>query len=311
MSKIIEGEIENQEAIDITEELDAILDADFETPIEPRDRYRVNQKKTNLAYKYYLKIQPELREWWDEFNTSLDDRGNKKYRSVYQFVKVKAKTKVEQEYLMEMIGPRPQLKEGRQLRAPWLGDWMLRRSNGYWAPEQPEKIKSLARAVKTKLASWEAVRSAAPYLVQQMARLMRLEEQIDEAFGGQAFDLDKKPNDPENIARFNLIMEFRKKVSDQSMKLMDMWMQIHGVDPKNPVQMAQVNNLTQNINSAMGLMDPQGELTPMMKEIETFRVAKQLTAHAKNFNMPLPESLSPKHIPEEEPQKPNGKSKVQ
>ena len=83
-----------------------------------------------------------------------------------------------------MIGPKP---TELRLIVPWFGDWQQRRANGFWTPEQPEKFKSLVNSLKEKLVDWAAIRSAAPLLVQDWARIQKMKE-IDKAFNGIYFD---------------------------------------------------------------------------------------------------------------------------
>src|SRR5579863_692079 len=274
-------------------ELDAILDADFTSPTELKMGLRYFSKH-NPAFRFYREVQPKLTQWWEEFSQTLDqETGGPKYKTIYQFSRAKSKVSKEQEWITRMIGPEPATYRhkngngsGRWLRIPWLGDWKARRMNGYWAPEQPAKVKSLVRSLKEKLAGFDAVRSAAPYLVQEMARYTRLAEQVDAAFGGQALDPSKGPMDEQNNARFYTYLEMQKAVTRIKLRLIHEWMLIHGVNPEDPVQFMQVNQMVAQVNPGQlaGMAD-----SATFRDLEAIKLAKMLQGHAENFNMPLPE----------------------
>ena len=281
-----------QELQDSEEKIDSILD-DFESPTEVKTKghpYTFH----NDAWKYYQTIQPQLEEWWREWSETLDEKnGGPKYRTVGQFARSRSKDRREQNWIESMIGPEPALSlykgpsksKDRWLKVPWLGDWRKRRSNGYWAPEEPGKIKALTRSIKDKLQGFEAVQSSAPYLVQMMARYMRLGEQVDQVFGGQALDLNSGPTD-KNKSRFYTYLEMQKAVTRVQLRLLHEWWTAHGLSTNgNPVMITQVNQMFQNAGiSPAGMADSMSQ-----KDLEAVKLAKMLSMHADNFNMPLPD----------------------
>jgi hypothetical protein len=172
-------------------------ESDLESPISPSNEFRATKREK--PYKFYLEVREKLPEWWEEFNTALDEYGMLKYRSVRQFALAKVKNRRLQELLCEMIGPRPDRK---RLRVPWLGDWKQRREGINAGPPLPEEIKTLAQTFRDKLAAVEAVRSAAPFVIAELARYTNVSEEIDKAFAGQPLDPNKPPHSSENQARF-------------------------------------------------------------------------------------------------------------
>lgn len=278
-------------------ELDAILDADFSNPTQLKMGLQYFSMH-NPAFRFYREVQPKLAPWWEEFSQELDQKtGGPKYKTIYQFARAKSKVPREQDWIAQMIGPEPATYNqkngkapGRWLRIPWLGDWKARRMNGYWAPEQPAKIRSLVRSLKEKLAGLDAVRSAAPYLVQEMARYTRLAEQIDAAFGGQALDSTKGPMDEQNKARFRTYLEMQKAITRVKLRLIHEWMLVHGVNPEDPVQFMQVNQMIAQVNPShlAGMADGV-----TIRDLEAVKLARMLQLHSENFEMPLPETSGP------------------
>jgi hypothetical protein len=129
-----------------------------------------------------------LPEWWEEFNTALNESGILKYRSVRQFALAKTKIRRQQELICEMIGHRPDRK---RLRIPWLGDWKQRRIGIQAGPPFPEEVKTLAQTFRDKIAAVDAVRSAAPFVIAELARYTRVSDEIDKVFAGQPLDPNK------------------------------------------------------------------------------------------------------------------------
>jgi hypothetical protein len=88
-------------------------ETDCESPISPSKEFCTN--KTEKPFRFYLYVREKLPEWWQEFNTALNESGMLKYRSVRQFALAKVKNRRRQELLCEMIGPRPQETSARAL----------------------------------------------------------------------------------------------------------------------------------------------------------------------------------------------------
>jgi hypothetical protein len=185
--EIISSQPEDQESDDVIEQLS---EADSGDPINPVRGLPLKVHQKSPAYAFYGEIKGQLREWWDEFNTRMDDKGKLYYRTVIKFAREKGKTRLEQELILEMIGPKPELKPGRaKLRVPWLGDWQRRRDNGFWCPRQRSHFQELARSFKEKMVGWDAIRMTAPILIAEWARLEKHQEELDELFGGRQFDI--------------------------------------------------------------------------------------------------------------------------
>ena len=290
-------------------------------PINPIRGLPIQVNKRSSYYSFYLEIKTQLQDWWDEFNTRLDSNGRLYYRTLVKFAKEKGKTRTEQELILEMIGPRPELSPGRKmLRVPWLGDWQKRRDNGFWAPKQRSHFHELAKTLREKVAGWEKIQAAAPLLLVEWAKLEREEEELMELFGGRQFDLEQSPTGDVNRKRFETYWAYKSKILERKYEVFHEFMKANGVNPDNPVQMFQVNAMAAQFNSPGGIMDEGMAVlddpafnTGLQKEgVEILKVAKSLALHARTYNLPLPKTLSdPTTPPQPEPavevQKGNGK----
>ena len=293
-----------QQAFD---ELDEILNADFNPDAAPK---AFNRTRDQPAYRYYQKVLPLLPDWWNEFNTALSVKGGPKYRTIRAFATQKGKTELEKQYILEMVGSKRMVEENglKNLRLPWLGDWEQRRANSWCSPQNSKKMAALQRAIKEKVVAWDAVRSAAPFLVQELARWIKMAEKVDKAFGGEPFDPDLSPNDPDNKERFRTYFSMHKDLHKMKQKIIDQWMLVHGINPEDPKFQVNMNTLFAQVGTPGGVSDPNSVNPPARKELALLQLAQHLQHHADNFDMPLPEEAFPKHhATQEKPHKGNGK----
>ena len=296
-----------QQIEESVEVMDAIESSDLGLPVvEAKPRPGVTITNSGQPWEFYQRIAKELPQWWDEFNSELNKDGRLKYRTVLDLARAKTKLKKEQEWIYEMIGPYQVIAKKITLRVPYLCDWKLRRQQGYTVPQMPSQIKALARSLKDKLVNIEAVRSIAPYIVQKQMQLERMDQQIDEVFGGQPFDLNLPPTHWKNKERWNVYFEMKTAVLTLNQKLWRDWEIVNGMHPDHPESVVQVNQLVSMGTNPGGLLD-QGT----QKEQEVIRLAQHLKTHADMFNMPLPKRLEGEVLPPEhqkEKHKGNGKS---
>lgn len=216
-------------------------DDEFSRPV-PRfvdfKRSHGQSKDSNKAYQWY-KHQP-WDEWWDEFNTAIDEHARPRYRTAWQFCCAKTEDPWQRRLLWEMIGPdRPAAKA---LRAPWLGDWQKRRANGYWALE-PDKVRTIQAALKERQDAIESARALAPLVAMRLQRWHRLQELIDTAFGGQPYLENLPVNNDQNRERIREYIRLQRTIDKQIDQLCKVWWQTHGMPPAHDGQ-AWVNMLS-------------------------------------------------------------------
>jgi len=134
----------------------------------------------------------------------------------------------------------------------------------------------------------DAVRSAAPFLITELARCTRISEEIDKVFAGQPLDPNKPPHCHENMARFKAYQTMQFSLTRMKLELINQWMTIHGVNHKDPVQVFQLNTISQNVSS-QGVGRSRNDLP--WREMELLKLARALQAHEENFGLPVPKEL--------------------
>jgi len=82
----------------------------------------------------------------------------------------------------------------------------------------------LVEAIERERVGLKGLPPARFQLLKTFGRIERLGEQIDEAFGGQAFWRDRPPNCPANRRRFNALLGFHSQVTRLLAKAIELWM---------------------------------------------------------------------------------------
>lgn len=291
------------------------------------------------GWKFYIKIKPQLMDWWREFNGELKADRTKgvrnKYKTVYHFAKEKIKDHTERNWLIWMIGPkkvweRDAINHKRYI-VPWLGDWQARRRNGYWETENREQIKYLKNAIKDNLEASKAIRATSPFVVQTLMRWVRLQEKIDKLFDGEPFG-DEVPS-KQALARFKLYTSMHQQVEELKENTYKTWMMIQGVDPKSPHEMWDMTTVAQAIgqSAAAGALTgyTAGSMQPVLDQDgkpnghqqlnlnnqgivispDALLLAQHLVKHSQTFKRPLP-AIEGEIVQEEKKEKANGHSKA-
>ena len=297
----IDAETEEKER----EQLEDLIDSSFDEPTKPIREFReAVQNKKSREYKFYYSCLTKIPQWWDEWNTSLDEKTcTPKYRSVFQFAKAKGTNVWERDLIYEMIGPEP---NKAKLRVPWLGDWKRRRMSGFYTPVLNSSIKKLAIACRDQLEAVQAVKSTAPYLVHELGLYSKMSEEISTAFNGSLFETNREPYEYKNLGRAKAYITLQKSVTRMKLELLDKWCAVHGLNMEAPEQFVQLNQQI-NVAQVHGGMDSMTQ-----SDVETLRLARMLKSHAETFNMPLPEKPdSNKMLEGEVTHKTNGREKIQ
>lgn len=315
-----EKELESDDFLDV-------LDALEESPINPEDRS--GKSYTTKGWQYYLKVRELLPEWWEEFNGKIAASGKLVYGSTLSFIKSKTKNKQERKYLFWMIGPKPSTEDvdsHGKYEVPWLGDWYLRRKNGYWAEDNKLPIKALRKALKNNEEARETIKASAPFLIQDLMRLNKRISQLDDLFGGNPFINQEAPNSKGNIKRFKTYLAMYKMLWKEKVKAVHEIMRVMGINPQRPNEMwgmGQLAGVAGQIGASAaltgaaavngGLMIQGTSGGPGIHISETaLLMASHIEHHAKSFELPY--KIDGKDVSQpdiiEEKQKKNGKAHV-
>lgn len=295
------------------------------------------------GWKFYISVKELLPDWWYEFNGKVESSHkssgfNSKYKNIEVFAKHKVKDKTERQFFIWMISPRKvwerNAKTGhKRYQVPWLGDWHARRRNGYWETENKEHIKSLRKAITENVQSGTAIRATSPFIVQSLLRWSRLADKVDELFKGEPF-VDESPHSKNNIQRFKLYTSMHEQVEELKTKTIKEWMRIHGVDPNNPHEMADMATMAQLVGQSAAASALTGysigsSLSPqngndgkpngnnvlslngqgIVISPDALLLAQHLAQHSTTFKKPLPSIIEGEELikPKE---KTNGHSKA-
>jgi len=265
----------------------------FEPPIRPKIKVVNYQSK---PYKYFQSIRPLLGDWWEEFKV-LSSEGGYVYPSVKSFIYEKAKKAQERAWLLEAIGPEPQLEPDQVVKVPWLGDWYEIRLMSGMFPTQTKEIGKVLEASNGSTA--ESVLSMRPLAVTMIARHLRELEQLNDYFAGQLFDPKFPMTSEETSKRVALYFTYYDMVDKRIEDKIRLMQELNGLShTKEGVQVVQFNQVNQQANVQLPDAPVAGELPK--KEVELIKLARTLQYHSERLKLPLSEKLKPVEIKGEE-----------
>jgi hypothetical protein len=109
------------------------------------------------------------------------------------------------------------------------------------------------------------------HLIKELARLERLQEEIDYMFAGMAFNHAEPPMSWRNRQRFHRFFTMRKAVMKEKIRLIHTYMRTRGIDPDHlPVMPASQNSSNQS---------QQQELSE--DELKILRIVECLRQHER------------------------------
>jgi hypothetical protein len=111
----------------------------------------------------------------------------------------------------------------------------------------PVKMRYINGILKERADATEAVQALAPFLLIEMARLLRMEEKIDCAFAGEPFLQNEPPTTPRNQERFWAFFNMHKQVMEQTLRVMDQFLKIHGVPAGDAVYWEQMVEISKRL----------------------------------------------------------------
>jgi hypothetical protein len=327
---------------------------DEELPVIALDYKRRIADKVNCnekGWKFYIKIKDQLPDWWYKYNGEVHNHQSKysnkhlkpKYRNIHEYAKYRFSDKQEREWFEWMISPKKVWERKaisshkKRFEVPWLGDWEARRRNGYWETDNKEQIRYLQKHIKETVTSNQAIKATAPFIVQSLVRLVRLQDKVDKLFDGEPF-LDDNPTSKTNLIRFKLYTSMHEQIEKLKTPVYEWWMRVHGVDPKDPHGMWDMSTMVQAVgqsaaagaltgytasmqpNTMQPMIGPDGKPNgDQMMNLngrgivippDALLLAAHLVKHSKTFNKPLPPIIEAEEIKEDKKEKSNGHAKA-
>lgn len=185
------------------------------------------QRKNRDEYQALLDNY-DLAEWWDEFINTPSKNGTLKYPTVYSFIKKKAKTKKEKEFLWWVLGPPVDSKEkkGHKFEKYPQFDWEAKREKGSWFVSK--NVEELKQEVRRSHSAMDAIKAMGEINLDVIGRLKSVAEQIDREFGGKIFlpDLSMK----ENAFRSKLYFQLQEQLVGLFRECQLMFARTQGID---------------------------------------------------------------------------------
>jgi hypothetical protein len=242
----------------------------------------LNLKYRGRAYAFYLR-QP-WDKWWEEFCASTMPSGALRYPTTWSFAKAKANGIQEQRWIQGVIGPKPDLEDGRKRPPiPWLGDWQQRRQMGFWFGT--EKAEALAKVLKDRADGLEAARAVAGISAGWLRRAEGLANQADNYFGGQILipNLSVK----QNRQRADLYLRVLKELFQMASKATSNFLACHGIHQDDVTILAQMQAVSIRSATQCGIAKASAEM-PEGITIDDVLMGKMLRDKAALYKMSLP-----------------------
>src|ERR1035437_4982986 len=177
------------------------------------------------------------KQWWEEFLTDRRDDGRMQYLTSYEFAQEKAKDRRELRLIYKAIGPKPiELKAFAEenkarkvlvkLETPYLGDWQQIRAQAYFYDDK--SLESMKHVIAERLDSLEAGRGSATLVLDMLAKYMRYDASIDDAFGNEPVVAGINPL--KQKARAEFFFSLKEKTLKGSMELIHAYLACHGIN---------------------------------------------------------------------------------
>src|ERR1035437_10011421 len=194
-------------------------------------------RRADPASKKFFNRCP-WKDWWEEFLTDRRDDGRMHYLTSHEFAQEKAKSLRELRLIYKAIGPKPvNLKafvgqphnKGSKiavLEVPYLGDWQQIRAQAYFYDDK--SLESMKQVVAERLDSLEAGRGSATLVLDMLAKYMRYDASIDDAFGNEPVVAGINPL--KQKARAEFFFSLKEKTLKGSMELIHAYLACHGIN---------------------------------------------------------------------------------
>jgi hypothetical protein len=238
-------------------------------------------RKGDSISAYFKAI--DFAEWWDEFALAVLKNGSPKFKTIFQFVKTKAKSQKQKEFLWWILGPKVKENGQHPYSAYDQWDWEEKRDKGFWFSSQ--NIENLRAEVKRKHSSMEAIRTMGQINIDFIGQLIEVSNQLDREYLGQL----TLPNltAAQNEARINLYLSTKKQIQQMLNEAQLMYSKTQGVDVQRLESFLNVFG-TRMADTLAGVSSDseQGSRPSMLRTAEQF--TKMLAGKAENYDLSIP-----------------------
>lgn len=256
-----------------------------------KPRGEVRPAKSNRALAYFKSCPWD--KWWNEFCTAREKGGSWTYTTALSFAKDKSnRTDFCTQIIYHCIGPKPlddsQFKthfKKRFDKIPYLGDWFQLRSRAFFYDN--ESVDKMRVVVAAKLDGMEAGRGAATVVLDLIAKWMKYDERVDEAFDYSP--VQNGVSKTANETRSKIFFRMHRETLDAIMELTSKYLECHGITAGglNDLGSLIMAVSTGSANAALrGQQQGIKELSPALQMLMQAMVDK-----SKTFNIPLPPAL--------------------
>jgi len=179
------------------------------------------------AMKFYRSCPWD--KWWTEFITSREKTGALTYSTSWALARAKGKSKLEQEWIFRCIGPKPiarplSAKQKKRI-LPYLGDWQITRAKAYFYDN--DSVDNMRKVVKERLDGLEAGRGSATVILDLIAKWMKYDDKIDEAF--HFTPVNPEVSDVMKEKMVDRFLKLKNKTRVAIQNLVTQYLQCHGI----------------------------------------------------------------------------------
>lgn len=256
-----------------------------------------NKNRNNKAFRFYKECPWD--KWWNEFNTARDKNGAMTYTTAWAFAKAKGETEIQRTWIYRCIGPKPiqrldipPRRRKNQLSLPHLGDWQIQRAKAYFYDN--ESVEAMKKVVTERLDGLEAGRGSATVILDLIAKWMKYDNKLDEAFNFSPVN----PAVPDSLKekQADRFFKLKNKTRHAIQELVTQYLQCHGI---NTDGLNDLGQLVMSVSQAAAKTALAGVATGAAAQLAgnenvspaAIMLAKAIEDKSKIFSMKLPSVL--------------------
>jgi hypothetical protein len=256
-----------------------------------KKRGEVRPAKSNRALEYFKSCPWD--KWWHEFCTAREKGGSWTYTTSHAFAKDKSnRTEFCTQIIYHCIGPKPldssQFKtpfKQRFANIPYLGDWFQLRSRAFFYDN--ESVDKMRVIVASKLDGMEAGRGAATVVLDLIAKWMKYDEKVDEAFDYSPVQVGVSRTS--NEIRSKIFFRMHRETLDAILELTSKYLECHGITAGG---LNDLGSLIMAVSRGSANAVLQGQEQGVRSVSPALQMMMQAVMDkSKIFNIPLPPAV--------------------